>query len=56
MVLDGIIKYEKRLNFNKSNDARRRFALGQQAAIVLFAHGSGISRRSPRNKYVANML
>lgn len=24
--------------------------------IVLFAHGSGSSRHSPRNKYVANVL
>ena len=26
------------------------------AAVVVFAHGSGSSRRSPRNRYVANIL
>jgi len=26
------------------------------AGVVLFAHGSGSSRHSPRNKYVANQL
>jgi dienelactone hydrolase len=30
--------------------------LGNKQAIVLFAHGSGSSRHSPRNKYVADML
>jgi len=28
----------------------------QAAGIVVFAHGSGSSRRSPRNKYVAGLL
>jgi len=28
----------------------------QAAGIVVFAHGSGSSRRSPRNKYVASLL
>lgn len=33
------------------------FALPKEArGIVLFAHGSGSSRRSPRNRYVANVL
>jgi pimeloyl-ACP methyl ester carboxylesterase len=29
---------------------------GNNRGIVLFAHGSGSSRNSPRNKYVANVL
>jgi putative phosphoribosyl transferase len=28
----------------------------RSGGIVLFAHGSGSSRRSPRNRYVANVL
>src|SRR5438128_10966840 len=34
-----------------------RLALPDQAqGVVLFAHGSGSSRHSPRNRYVANVL
>jgi hypothetical protein len=29
---------------------------GEASGIVAFAHGSGSSRRSPRNQYVASVL
>src|SRR6266516_2697300 len=29
---------------------------GETSAVVLFAHGSGSSRHSPRNQYVARVL
>jgi putative phosphoribosyl transferase len=43
----------------QSNGVRIEGALGMPAAsfgVVLFAHGSGSSRHSPRNKYVADKL
>ena len=34
----------------------RNHGLRRTCAIVLFAHGSGSSRHSPRNRYVAGIL
>ena len=37
-------------------EAGDRFTTTAASGIVLFAHGSGSSRRSPRNRYVADLL
>ena len=57
MVLDGMTAYDRPVqiplgNITLEGDLRQ----GSKRAIVLFAHGSGSSRHSPRNKYVADML
>ena len=56
MVLDGMT-YDKPVKIPAGNvtlegDLRQ----GSRRAIVLFAHGSGSSRHSPRNMYVADVL
>jgi putative phosphoribosyl transferase len=57
MVLDGIIKYDKLVRISTSQMMLEGdLHLCNKRTIVLFAHGSRSSRRSPRNKYVADML
>ncbi|HEX2169369.1 MAG TPA: hypothetical protein VHF65_03645 [Nitrososphaera sp.] len=49
VVLDGILTYPKEEKYVKNNDSKRK-------GIVVFAHGSGSGRQSPRNQYVASVL
>lgn len=49
--IESITKLEADLTI-PSNDNNGKYSKG----IVLFAHGSGSSRHSPRNKYVAEVL
>src|SRR5919204_3145181 len=57
MVLDGMTKQDKLVRISIGQlTLEGDLHLGNKQAIVLFAHGSGSSRRSPRNKYVADML
>lgn len=59
MVLDGMTKQDNKQLVRISIGPvtlEGDLHLGSKQAIVLFAHGSGSSRRSPRNKYVADIL
>jgi putative phosphoribosyl transferase len=47
--LDGILTYLKEEELIENNDSKRN-------DIVVFAHGSGSGRQSPRNQYVASVL
>jgi putative phosphoribosyl transferase len=57
MVLDGMTKQDKLVRISIGQlTLEGDLHLGNKRAIALFAHGSGSSRHSPRNKYVADML
>jgi dienelactone hydrolase len=57
MVLDGMTEQDKLVRISIGQlTLEGDLYLGNKRAIVLFAHGSGSSRRSPRNKYVADIL
>jgi putative phosphoribosyl transferase len=57
MVLDGMTKYDKLVRISIGQvTLEGDLHLGNKRAIVLFAHGSGSSRHSPRNKSVADTL
>jgi putative phosphoribosyl transferase len=58
MVLDGMMKQNNKLVQISIGPVTLEgdLHIGSKRAIVLFAHGSGSSRRSPRNKYVAEEL
>jgi putative phosphoribosyl transferase len=57
MVLDGMTKQDKLVRISIGQlTLEGDLHLGNKRAIVLFVHGSGSSRHSPRNKYVANIL
>ena len=57
MVLDGMTKNDKLVRISIGQlTLEGDLHLGNKRAIVLFAHGSGSSRLSPRNKYVADIL
>jgi putative phosphoribosyl transferase len=50
LVLDGILTYPKEEKHIEENKGSKR------KGIVVFAHGSGSGRHSPRNQYVASAL
>ena len=58
MVLDGMMKQNNKLVQISIGPVTLEgdLHISSKRAIVLFAHGSGSSRRSPRNKYVAEEL
>ena len=68
MVLDGIEGFTPQENKNENEKQLVQVSVGQAIlegnlsvpknpkGIVLFAHGSGSGRHSPRNKYVAEVL
>ena len=49
LVLEGILNYLKEEEQVKIDDSKRK-------GIVVFAHGSGSGRHSPRNQYVASVI
>jgi putative phosphoribosyl transferase len=57
MVLDGMTKKDKLVRISIGQlTLEGNLHVGNKQAIVLFVHGSGSSRHSPRNKYVAEIL
>lgn len=57
MVLDGMTKKDKLVRISIGQlTLEGDLHVGNKQAIVLFVHGSGSSRHSPRNKYVAEIL
>ena len=57
MILDGVRPCHKQVRIPvMSATLEGDLCLGTKPGIVLFAHGSGSSRNSPRNRYVASTL
>jgi pimeloyl-ACP methyl ester carboxylesterase len=56
MLVDEIVKHEVKIPMGEVSVTGELIIPGKATGIVLFAHGSGSSRHSPRNQFVAGAI